>query len=60
MAHMALLARMHWPVLKEPLGFVRDHLPHASTISRTLAGVAYEQLQGAPTDLVSRVWRSGN
>ena len=55
MAHMARLARMHWPVLKEPLGFVRDHLPHATTISRTLAGVAYEQLRGAPTAWVSRV-----
>ena len=46
MAHIALFARMHWPMLKEPLGFVRDHPPHATTISRTLAGVSYEQLQG--------------
>ena len=36
MAHIALFARMHWPMLKEPLGFVRDHPPHATTISRTL------------------------
>ena len=55
MAHISLFARMHWPVLKEPLGFVRDHPPHATTISRTLAGVQYEQLQGALTGWVSRV-----
>ena len=47
MAHIALFARMHWPELKEPLGFHRDHPPHATTISRTLAGVPYEQLQGS-------------
>ncbi len=45
MAHIAPFARMHWPVLKESLGFLRDHPPHATTISRTLAGVSYEQLQ---------------
>ena len=28
MAHIALFARMHWPLLKEPLGFLRDHPPH--------------------------------
>ena len=55
MAHIALFARMHWPVLKEPLGFVRDHPPHATTISRTLAGVRYEELQGALTGWVARV-----
>ena len=38
MAHIARFARMHWPMLKEPLGFVRDHPPHATTISRPLAG----------------------
>ena len=47
MAHIALFARMNWPALKEPLGFLRDHPPHASTISRTLAGVSHERLQGA-------------
>ena len=46
MAHIALFARMHWPELKKPLGFHREHPPHATTISRTLAGVSYEQLQG--------------
>ena len=55
MAHIALFARMHWPELKEPLGFHRDHSPHANTISRTLAGVLYEQLQGSLTEWVARV-----
>ena len=40
MAHIALFARMNWPALKEPLGFLRDHPPHATTISRALAGVS--------------------
>ena len=55
MAHIALFARMHWPELKEPLGFHREHPPHATTISRTLAGVSYEQLQGALTGWVANV-----
>ena len=40
MARITLFARMHWPALKEPLGFARDHPPHATAISRTLAGVS--------------------
>ena len=55
MPHIALFARMHWPVLKEPLGFHRDQPPHATTISRPLAGVSHEQLQGALTGWVARV-----
>ena len=55
MAHIALFAKMHWPELKEPLGFLRDHPPHATTISRTLAGVPCEQLQGALTGWVASV-----
>ena len=55
MAHIALFARMRWPALKEPLGFVREHPPHATTISRTLAGVPYEELQGALTGWVAQV-----
>ena len=55
MAHIAHFARLHWPALKEPLRFVRDHPPHATTISRTLVGVPYEQLQGALTGWVARV-----
>ena len=49
MAQMARFARMHWSTLQEPLGFVRDRPPHATTISRTLAGISNEQLQGALT-----------
>ena len=55
MAHISLFARMHWTVLKDPLGFVRDQPPHATTISRTLAGVPCEQLQGVLTGWVARV-----
>jgi hypothetical protein len=47
MAHLALFGEKHWAKLKEPLGFIRDRPPHATTISRTLAGVSFEQLQGA-------------
>ena len=45
MAHIALFARMYWPQLKEPLGFVRYEASHANTMARTPAGVSYEQLQ---------------
>ena len=55
MAHIALFARMHWPALKEPLGFLRSHPPHAAAISRTLAGVPYAQLPGALTGWEARV-----
>ena len=55
MAHIALFARLHCPALREPLGFVRDHPPHATTISRTLAGIPYEELQGALGAWVARV-----
>ena len=46
---------MNWPALKEPLGFLRDHPPHASTISRTLAGVSHERLQKALTGWVAHM-----
>ncbi len=55
MAYISLFARLHWPVLKEPLGFVRNHPPHATTISRTLAGVPYGELQGALNGWVAQV-----
>ena len=29
----SLFAKMHWPVLREPLGFLRDDPPHATTIA---------------------------
>ncbi len=44
MAHIALFGKLHWPELKEPLGFVRESAPHATTISRVLAGVPFERL----------------
>ncbi len=54
MAHISLFAKMDWPVLKGPLGLLRDHPPHTTTISRARARVSYEQLQGALTGWVSR------
>ena len=47
MSHIAWYGKPRWPALKEPLGLVRDDAPHATTISRTLAGVSYGQLQQA-------------
>ena len=41
MAHIALFGQLHWQTLKEPLGFIRDRAPHATTISRALAGVPF-------------------
>ena len=55
MAHIALIARMNWPALKEPLGFLRDHPPHATTISRALAGVSHQRLQEALTGWVAHM-----
>ena len=47
MADIALFGQLHWQTRKKPLGFVRDRTPHATTISRALAGVSLEQLQEA-------------
>lgn len=47
MAHIALYGAQQWEQIKEPLGFTRDKPPHATTISRTLAGVSLAQLQQA-------------
>ena len=55
MTHIALFARTPLATLKDALGFVRERLPHATTISRTLAGVRYEKLQGALTGGVAWV-----
>jgi len=38
MAVLQRWAETHWKELKEPLGFTRDERPHATTISRALAG----------------------
>ena len=37
------------------MGFLRDHPPHATTISRTLAGVSHERLQQALTGWVAHM-----
>ena len=39
MAHIAHFAKLHWPVLKEPLGFLRDHPPHAKSFGVSPATV---------------------
>ena len=38
MAVLQRWAKVHWAELQEPLGFDRDEPPHATTISRTIAG----------------------
>ena len=38
MAVLQRWAEAHWEQLQEPLGFTRDQPPHATTISRALAG----------------------
>jgi hypothetical protein len=38
MAVLQRWAKAHWAELQEPLGFDRDKPPHATTISRTIAG----------------------
>jgi hypothetical protein len=38
MAVLVRWAEVHWDELKEPLGFDRDEPPHATTISRSIAG----------------------
>jgi len=38
MAVLQRWAEEHWDQLREPLGFTRDERPHATTISRALAG----------------------
>ena len=47
MAHIGLYGEKQWGKLKEPLGFTRDRAPHATTISRTLAGISFEEMQEA-------------
>ena len=55
MAHIALFGEKQWGKLKEPLGFTRDRPPHATTISRTLAGISFNELQEAFTKWVQGI-----
>ena len=48
--HIAWFGELHWPELREPLGFDRDRAPRATTISRALAGAPFAQLQEALLD----------
>ena len=50
MAHIAWFGELHWPELRDPLGFDRDRAPHAAAISRTLSGVPFVQPQEALPD----------
>src|SRR4051794_4059831 len=47
MAVLQRWAKTHWHDLKEPLGFDRDKPPHATTISRTIAGCELRQFAAA-------------
>jgi hypothetical protein len=40
-------AQAHWDVLQEPLGFDREQPPHATTISRAVAGCQLEEFEQA-------------
>jgi hypothetical protein len=40
-------AQAHWNVLQEPLGFDREQPPHATTISRAVAGCQLEEFEQA-------------
>lgn len=49
MAVLQRWAEAHWDQLREPLGFERDKPPHATTISRTLAGCSVAEFAQAFT-----------
>ena len=55
MAHIARFGQLNWDRLKNPRGFVRDQAPHATTISRTLAGVPF----GLQLQAVLIAWMQG-
>jgi len=41
------LDTLHWDVLRQPLGFTRPRPPHATTLSRLLAGLAVDRFEQA-------------
>jgi DDE family transposase len=47
MAVLQRWAKTHWHQLQEPLGFERDEPPHATTISRTIAGCELSKFAAA-------------
>src|SRR5262245_39203359 len=47
MAVLQRWAEMHWSQLREPLGFTHDQRPHATTISRALAGCTVAEFSQA-------------
>jgi hypothetical protein len=47
MAVLQRWAETHWDQLREPLGFTRDERPHATTISRALAGCSLSDFSQA-------------
>ena len=55
MAVLQRWAEEHWDELREPLGFTRDERPHATTISRALAGCDLAAFTGAFTSWLERV-----
>lgn len=50
MAVLQRWAKAHWAELKEPLGFVRDEPPHATTISRVVASCSLARFSAAFLD----------
>ena len=55
MARIARFGQLNWDRLKNPRGFVRDQAPHATAISRTLAGVPF----GLQLQAVLIAWMQG-
>ena len=59
MAVLQRWAEAHWDELKEPLGFTRDQPPHATTISRALAGCSVAEFSQAFLCWVQRMLPEG-
>lgn len=55
MAVLQRWAEAHWDQLQEPLGFDRDQPPHATTISRTLAGCSVGEFAEAFTTWIKQL-----
>jgi hypothetical protein len=55
MAVLVRWASVHWDQLREPLGFEREEVPHATTISRTLARCSLAEFSRAFGRWIRRV-----